>query len=78
MLEKQGVVLTEKVEFADHYTYSRSDIEKLIERGQPLLTTLKDAVKIDSDLREKLIVVDIEFKMDNPSEWEKVIKKEIK
>ena len=78
MLEEQGVIITEKVAFADHYTYTRSDIEKLIERGQPLLTTLKDAVKIDEDLRQNLTIVDIEFKLDNPAEWEKVISKEIK
>lgn len=78
MLEEQGVIITEKVAFADHYTYTRSDIEKLIERGQPLLTTLKDAVKIDEDLRQNLTIVDIEFKLDNPTEWEKVISKEIK
>ena len=78
MLEKNGVLLTDKIAFDDHYSYTREDIEALIKRGQPLLTTLKDAVKIDADLRQKLTVVDIEFILDNPSEWETVIARKIK
>lgn len=78
MLEEEGVVLTKKIPFADHYTYSRKDIEDLIKCGQPLLTTLKDAVKIDADLRADLIVVDIEFILDNPSDWDALITRKIK
>ena len=73
MLERKGAVLTEKIAFSDHCTYSRKDVEDLIARGQPLLTTLKDAVKIDADLRSNLIVVDIEFMFDNLIEWDALI-----
>ncbi len=78
MLEKAGVNLIEKVAFADHYAYTRQDILNLLNKGKTLLTTAKDAVKIDADLRAKLIVVDIEFILDNPQQWEKVIARKIK
>ena len=35
----------------------------------------KKYVKIDEDLRKNLIIVDIEFKLDNPTEWKKVLKR---
>ena len=78
MLEEKGVVLTEKIAFGDHHTYMRKDVENLINRGQPLLTTLKDAVKIDKDLRDQLMIIDIEFILDNSSEWDALIAEKIK
>ena len=78
MLEACGVTLTDKIAFPDHYAYTRSDIRSLIRRGETVLTTQKDAVKIDEDLRAKLTIVDIEFVLDNLSEWEKVIARKIK
>ena len=78
MLEKYGVQISQKISFPDHYAYKRSDIEKLLEYKQPLLTTMKDAVKIDADLRAKLTIVDIDFIWDDIPSWEKVINGTIK
>lgn len=78
MLEKSGVTLLDKVSFPDHYAYNRSDIQKLLKRKQPLFTTLKDAVKIDEDLRARLTIVDVDFIFDNLDDWEKVITRKIK
>ena len=78
MLEKSGVTLVDTVSFADHYAYTRADIQKLLKRKQPLFTTLKDAVKIDEDLRARLTIVDFDFIFDNMDELEKIITRKIK
>lgn len=78
MLEKSGVTLVDTVSFADHYAYTRADIQKLLKRKQPLFTTLKDAVKIDEDLRARLTIVDVDFIFDNMDELEKIITRKIK
>lgn len=78
MLEKSGVHLVDKVSFPDHYAYTRADIKKLVKRKQPLFTTLKDAVKIDEDLRAQLTIVDVDFIFDNADEWEKLLSRKIK
>ena len=78
MLERSGVELMDTVSFPDHYAYTRSDIQKLLKRKQPLFTTLKDAVKIDEDLRARLTIVDVDFVFDNVDEWEKLLTRKIK
>ena len=69
MLEQKGVVLTEKISFPDHYAYKREEVERLIKKGVPVLTTRKDAVKIDVDLQQKLTIVDVIFMFDEPEKW---------
>lgn len=78
MLEKYGVSLVDKISFPDHYAYTRADIKKLLKRKQPLFTTLKDAVKIDEDLRARLTIVDVDFIFDKVEEWEKLLSRKIK
>lgn len=78
MLEKNGVVLKEKVIFPDHYAYTRKDVKTLIDKGYPLFTTRKDAVKIDADLQEKLTIVDITFVFDEPEKWDLFFERKMK
>ena len=78
MLEQKGVVLTEKFSFSDHYAYKRADIERLIKKGVPVLTTRKDAVKIDVDLQQKLTIVDITFIFDEPEKWTAFLERKFK
>ena len=78
MLEEYGVDLKEKIPFPDHYNYKRQDIEKLLKKGYPLFTTRKDAVKIDTDLQEKLGIVDIVFIFDESEKWDAFWKEKLK
>ncbi len=78
MLEKNAVKLTQKISFPDHYAYTRGDIKALLAYGQPVFTTMKDAVKIDADLRAQLTIVDIEFIFDEPEKWDAVLERKIK
>ena len=49
-LEKEGFVLNGRASFPDHYTYTKSDINRLttMAQGLPLLCTEKDGVKLRS------------------------------
>jgi len=78
MLEKNGVQVTQKISFPDHYAYTREDIEQLLALKQELFTTKKDAVKIDIDLQPKLTVVDIRFVFDVPEQWDAFFERKIK
>ncbi len=44
-LRQQGVIVEKEVPFADHQTYSQSQLASLVTPGQTLLMTEKDAVK---------------------------------
>ena len=45
-LDRMGMADVELVEFADHHEYSEGDLQRLRARGEVLLTTAKDAVKL--------------------------------
>lgn len=48
LIEKQGGIIEEFVEFPDHYRYKKGDLERIVKRsgGLPCFTTEKDWVKI--------------------------------
>ncbi len=48
LIEKQGGIIEEFVEFPDHYMYKKGDLERIVKRsgGLPCFTTEKDWVKI--------------------------------
>lgn len=78
MLTRNGVVLEQTYPFPDHYSYKRSDIEKMLARSNTVMTTEKDAVKVPPDLRSRLTVIKPEFVFDNPDDWVSVLKKVLK
>ena len=49
-LDRLGLAEVELVEFADHHEYNEADLRRLRMRGEVLITTAKDAVRLD-DLR---------------------------
>lgn len=51
-IEQQGVLLSYKYQFSDHYNYKKNDLEKLLSRDQNFITTEKDWTKL-SPLLEK-------------------------
>lgn len=67
-LEAQGVILSQKTVFPDHYFYTKQDIENLIinASGKPLITTTKDYVKIPKELQSHILVADGAFLFDKP------------
>ena len=68
-LTDNNINVVDKVSFPDHYAYTQSDIETLLNlsklKGLPLLTTMKDYVKLPNDVRKKITPIDIEVKFDN-------------
>ncbi len=56
-LTMAGVEVTERVSFRDHHRYTAADVERIVRLGKncdALVTTSKDAVKLDPALRQKL------------------------
>ena len=45
-LKALGYELAEFTCFADHYAYSKQDVQAILETSQPVVTTAKDAVKL--------------------------------
>ena len=54
-LDRMGMAEVDLVEFADHHEYSEADLRQLRLRSDALITTAKDAVKLD-DLRGVFVV----------------------
>ena len=68
MLRVEGIQLNSTFVFPDHYFYTRFDIEDLKRKskGELLLTTSKDWVKIPSEMRNGLIQITGHFEFDDP------------
>jgi len=68
-LRSNGADLVETVAFADHHTYSRAELEKLISRAAnahaELVTTEKDWVKIPVDLQKKIKFIPLETEIED-------------
>ncbi len=75
MLTEKGINIVKKVSFPDHYSYTRFDIEQLMNDagGLPLVTTTKDFVKVPVDMRSGVRVISGEFIFDKPEEIENLI-----
>jgi len=43
---QQGVEVVDQIVFPDHYHYRNNDIEQIMDKGLPVVTTEKDAVKL--------------------------------
>ena len=75
MLSEKGINIVKKVSFPDHYSYTRFDVEQLMNDagGLPLVTTTKDFVKVPVDIRSGIQVISGEFIFDKPEEIENLI-----
>ncbi len=60
-LEEESFLLIDKISFSDHYFYKNSDIEKMLEKGDKLITTSKDMVKIDKKYHKNITEYKIEL-----------------
>ena len=75
-LQKNGVNPIKTIEYPDHHSYTRFDIEDLLKKanGLPLVTTTKDAVKIPKDLLQNIHIADGQFVFDNQAEIQEILK----
>ncbi len=68
-LSDAGIKVVDKIDFPDHYSYTDEDIAMLKHLGKiknlPILTTMKDYVKIPDSDKKNFTPVDIEVKFDN-------------
>ncbi len=79
-LSVAGVDVVGTQSFPDHYFYTRFDIEGLKEKAgtASLITTQKDAVKLDGDLGKKILILTGDFVFDEPDELMTVLKEVLK
>ena len=77
MLTDSGVKITDKINFPDHYLYTAEDVAMLKRLGKikklPILTTMKDYVKIPHSDKKNFTPVDIEVKFDDKEKLFKVL-----
>ena len=68
-LSDAGIKIVDKIDFPDHYSYTAEDIAMLKNLGKiknlPVLTTMKDYVKIPAKDKKNFTPIDIEVKFDN-------------
>ncbi|MBD5405546.1 tetraacyldisaccharide 4'-kinase [bacterium] len=68
-LTDNDIKIIQKINFPDHYLYTEEDIKKLKNLAKskklPILTTMKDYVKIPDSDKKNFTPIDIEVKFDN-------------
>lgn len=76
-LKKNGVRIEDKIDFPDHYDYKQKDIDMLKELSKikdlPLITTMKDYVKIANKDKKYFTGIDIDIKYDDEKVLEKIL-----
>ena len=68
MLDLEGIHVEECISFADHYPYTKADMDNLLKRAKrenaALVTTRKDFVRIPHEYREHVHTIDISVGLD--------------
>lgn len=64
MLESLGAILVEKIAFPDHHEFSPADIQRVHAMRQPIITTEKDAVRLDGAV-SGLLTLGIELEIED-------------
>ncbi len=77
MLRSYGVSLDATYVFDDHHAYQASDLTPILAYDGPILTTTKDAVKLEPAALEKITVVTAPFVFENEPAWDAFLKKGI-
>ena len=72
ILENSNFKVVNEIKFPDHYNYSKSDLEKIIntaiKNDLKILTTEKDYVKIPTNFKSKIKYVEIDLDLFNETE----------
>lgn len=78
-LQSLGAQILETAEFPDHHLYKHSEIKKLSAlartRRAVLVTTAKDAVRLSTEMRPLVTVVDISLHFEKPHEMHAILDK---
>jgi tetraacyldisaccharide 4'-kinase len=70
-LEELNLKITSFVTFGDHHFFTQKDIKFLANLGGQLLTTKKDWVRLQSDIRPRVNFLDVQMQLDNPDQlWQ--------
>ena len=81
LLKENGIDVSEEICFADHYNYSKIDLDNLIkkakEKNSILLTTEKDYFRIHKDYRKNIDCLKIKAKIEKENEFIEEIKRVI-
>jgi len=76
-LEEIGCIIVSRREFPDHHPFKMKEINDLIQeanlKNARLVTTAKDAVRLNSEHRAAVEVLDVNLEFDQPSEFEQVL-----
>ena len=76
-LVRAGAQVVETREFPDHHSFSRAELEAVLqraaERGAVVVTTPKDAVRLPPDLRARFTIVGVRLDWDDPARIEAVL-----
>ena len=79
LLIKNNLQLLNHKSFPDHYNYTIEDLDKLKfmanKLNAVLVTTAKDYIRINKDLRKNIERFDIDLNIENKDEFIKLIKK---
>ena len=79
LLTNNNINISEKIEFPDHYNYSKKEMENLINKAQDnstmLLTTEKDYFRINEKYRKKINYLKIIVEIKNREQFVEDIKK---
>tara|TARA_B100000700_G_scaffold191848_1_gene211294 strand:+ start:290 stop:1219 length:930 start_codon:yes stop_codon:yes gene_type:complete len=79
LLKENKVNVLEEISFPDHYNYSKTDLDNLIEKAKQnnsiLLTTEKDYLRIHKDNRKNIDCLKIKVKIEKKNEFIEEIKK---
>ena len=81
LLKENSVNVVEKIKFPDHYSYTKEDLEKLINKAKEsdsiLLTTEKDFFRINQDFKKNINYLKISIEIQNKNHFVEKIKQAI-
>ena len=81
LLRNNNINVIEKIEFPDHYNYSKNDIKNLKNKAKSknaiLLTTEKDFLRVDKRYNENIYSLKITVEIENKNQFIEEIKKAI-
>ena len=76
-LEEIGCIIVARWEFPDHHPFKPHEIEALIREAHTknarLVTTAKDAVRLSSDHRRLVDILEVDLKFDAPDEFDQIL-----
>jgi len=79
LLKENHINILEQISFPDHYTYSKIELDNLIEKAKnsnsELLTTEKDYLRIDEEYKKRIGCLKIKIDIENKDKFIEEIKK---